>query len=228
MAYYYYRNYPRRKTQREIVSERYGGVDADVRRIFLNLRRGQRKELFDHYERHYTRSKRQYAEKTFTKWQTGQVKMSGKISERLLDFLPNYLSFEQKYELVQKLWHNLQPKDKIRIRVSPDRGLSEAILSVTQTVEEKRNTTIPDSVRARLKWLSSDDAKVAEELMKQVFEREHSVMREAVKQQLATLLSQIQSNADLKIRGSRTLEIAGTTIVLEVKRDSLLRKFLGF
>lgn len=221
MAYYPYNHGP---SQRDIISARYGGIDEDVRKLFLQLNPRKLDSIFHRYELEFGKGKRQYAEKTYLKWKAGTVSMSGQISERLIHFLPPELSFDDKYELVSRLWHRFQPKSNVRIKVTPETGLAEVVAVVANIIQEKQNFSIPDVLKARVQWLANDDANAAELLLKEVIKCEAQLIQREAQVQVENLVRKISENDDLAIHGSKTLIIAGTTIHITVKRTPFYRR----
>ena len=86
--------------------------------MFFGLDKPIVKLVFCFYEQKYGARKREYAERTFESWRSGVVQMGGEISERLLQIVPHVLSFDQKYELIEKLWKKLRTKSKLNVTIS--------------------------------------------------------------------------------------------------------------
>lgn len=89
--------------RRASVSAKYGGIDGDVRAAFFSLDSSTLTEFFKAYKTQYGSSAATYARKTYTTWKSGEIEPSGQTSERLLETLPAFLSFETKCALLQKL-----------------------------------------------------------------------------------------------------------------------------
>ena len=93
------------------------GVDEDIKKAFFNLDVKEKQKIFLHYKREYGQEAREYAEKTYKKWKSGEVRMSGKVADRLLAILPYYLSFDEKFSLIQRIW---QERTHSHIRIVVD------------------------------------------------------------------------------------------------------------
>ncbi len=225
MAYYGYNRH--QLSHRDRVSLRYGGLDEDIRRIFFQLSADDRRSLFCQYENEFGRSKRQYAERTYKKWRNGEVRMSGGVSERLLDFLPPLLPAKTKYDLIETLWTRLQNRETITIRVRPDTGYQKALDLVAATVQEKLKTTIPDAVRSRLSWLSGNDAYAAEQLIKMVLVNRGDIMQREAAIQIRDLFNRFERDNDLGISGSKQIVIGGTTIVITMRPTPFYRRMFA-
>lgn len=207
---------------REVVKSRYGGIDEDVRQIFFGLRESDRRRLFIKYATKYGEAKARYAEATYNKWRSEEVRMSGEISERLLDLLPPLLPFSVKHDLFSKLWHNLQPQRNIRVEVAPGFSVENVLNIITETVESTITHEIPESVRKQLNWLSTEDSQISAQLVKHFAAHEGKIIREQVADQLNFILGTADNNRKLDIHGTKTIQVGATRIDIIIKGKSLL------
>ena len=102
--------------------------------------------VFDAYERKYGGGSRKYAEAAFAKWRSGDVKMSGKVSERLVCIVPAFVDFDEKYQLIEKLWTGFRQKSTLTVRISPQGGLDSAIASVMSAIDALEEQEVPPAV----------------------------------------------------------------------------------
>ena len=84
--------------------ELYDGVDDDIAALFFTLDPRSIELMFKHYERDHGRAAHDYAVKTYREWKTGTVRISGKVADRLLAIVPHYITFDQKYRLLENIW----------------------------------------------------------------------------------------------------------------------------
>jgi len=225
MSYY---NYNRRPiSYRDMVSKRFGGLDDDVREIFFALSADDLERLFRRYEAVCGHAKRQYAERVYQKWRSGEVRMSGLVSERLLGFLPPMLPLQAKYDLVEKLWVRMQAKETVTICIRPDTGYQKALDLVKSTAREKMKTEIPNAVRARLGWLSSDDTYLAEDMVKQMFARISEILRREAEIQIRDLFNRFERERGLSFDASKEIALGGTTVVIRMRPTPFYRRLFG-
>lgn len=130
------------------ISATYKGIDKDVRQFFFALDAFTLKRVFNAYEMAYGEGRRKYAERTYRHWQSGKVEMSGEISERLLAILPRFLSFDQKYQLVAKLWRGYRQPTRLRVEVSSHDGLERCVKALVQAVQDAERQQVPPTVLA--------------------------------------------------------------------------------
>ena len=223
----YYNNNRRAPSYRDTVSKRFGGLDDDVREIFFALSTDDLGRLFRRYEAVCGPTKRQYAERVYQKWRSGEVRMSGVVSERLLGFLPPMLPPQLKYELVEKLWVRMQPKTTVTVWIRPDTGYEKALDLVRNTVREKMKTEIPNAVRARLAWLNGDDTYMAEDMVKQMFARRAAILRREAEIQIRDLFGRFERERGLKLEASKEIVLGGTTVVIRMKPTPFYRRLFG-
>src|SRR5436309_1120130 len=117
-----------------MMSRTFGGIDEDVERVFLNLLPDVLQKVLEEYKRGYGIPKHAYAKKTYPKWKSGEVFLSGEVCERLLAIVPRYLDFGTKYDLVAKLWRRREPT-RLRVTVAPDMTIAEAVDTVTHALD---------------------------------------------------------------------------------------------
>jgi hypothetical protein len=174
--------------------------------------------VFNEYERKYGEGKRKYAEATFAKWRCGSVQMGGEISERLIQIVPKWLTFEQKYELIEKLWSRLRQTITLNVTISPHGGLNEAIQAVMGAIDALGEQAIPVAVVERLEWLAQDDAAVAQSLIAQIAKREGEVAVERLEEQLRQLLALASEHQDIVVTATRSVALPGITAHIHVSQ----------
>jgi hypothetical protein len=202
------------------VSRLYGGIDNDVRRMFFALDGFTLKLVFNRYEKEHGAGKRKYAEKTFEDWRSGAVQMGGEISDRLVRIVPAFLTFDQKYELIEKLWAKLRQKTSLNVKISPAGGLDAAIDAVMGAVDGVGDCEIPSAVVDRLEWLAADDAVAAQALLGQIAKREGEIAVQTLESELRQLLSIAAMNPDKLVSGTRTVNLPTATVCIHVSQNA--------
>lgn len=228
---YYRRGYRRRRyrylrwgrstpSHSSQVSRLYGGIDNDVRRMFFALDSFTLKLVFNRYETEHGSGKRKYAEKTFEEWRSGTVQMGGEISDRLVRIVPAFLTFDQKYELIEKLWAQFRQKTTLNVTISPASGLDAAIDAVMGAVEAVVEQEIPFSVAERLEWLAADDGVAAQALLEQIAKREGEIAVQTLEAELRQLLSIARMHQDKLVSGTRTVNLPAATVYIHVSQNA--------
>ena len=163
-------------SQRTELTTAFGGIDRDVERLFLALDPYSLEVLFQAYTGHYGGSAGAYARKTYPKWQSGAVRMSGEVAERLLNLLPPRLPYAVRYDLIKKLRNaNFRPMTR-HVCTSPDRWREDLRPVIEEVVKHGETANLSDRLKGRVAWLANGDVAAAEELMSEAV-REDSLNR---------------------------------------------------
>lgn len=202
------------------VSRLYGGIDNDVRRMFFALDGFTLKLVFNRYEQEHGAGKRKYAEKTFEEWRSGAVQMGGEISDRLVRIVPPFLTFDQKYELIEKLWARFRQSKTLSVTISPTGGLDAAINAVMGAIDAVGEHEIPSAVAERLEWLAADDGVAAQALLGQIAKREDEIAVQTLESELRQLLSIAEMHPDKLVSGTRTVNLAAATVYIHVSQNA--------
>lgn len=230
---YYYRGYRRRRyryrrsrgnggssSPSSRPARLYTGIDDDVRRMFFALDLFTLKLVFNRYEAEYGEGKRKYAENTFKRWRSGEVQMGGEISGRLIRLVPSFLTFDQKYELIEKLWSRFRQKTTLNITISPASGVEAAIEAVMDAVDAVGEQEIPTAVAERLEWLASDDAIAAQSLLSEVAKREGEIAVQTLETELRQILALAIQHQDKSVSGTRTVSLPAATVYIHVSQSA--------
>lgn len=205
------------------ISHLYGGIDKDVRRCFYDLPEATLKAVFKEYSTLHGTKKCEYAKRTYEKWRSGSVEMSGVISERLLALVPRFLEFGAKYDLVAKLWRK-NDSAWLRVQINPAIGIDRALETVLGTVDSLNSGGIPDVLVGRLNWLSENDAVVAQDLFKQVRLQEYALTRDSLLGELRQLFAVFQAaDESAMVHARRLVKIPGGTVEILIDPTTFVR-----
>jgi len=230
-----YRGYRRRRysysgrrnqsaPRRAEVSRLYRGIDDDVREFFFALDAFTLKLVFNVYEREFGGGARRYAEATFAKWRSGNVQMGGEISERLIGIVPEFLGFQQKYDLIEELWNRFRQRATLSITISPDRGIEDAIATVMGAVKAVDKHEIPSAVAERVAWLADDDSVAAQTLLAEVTRREGEIAVQSLRQELCQLSALARQQQSKHVSAKRTVTLPSTTVCIQINQEARTRR----
>ena len=207
------------------ISATYKGIEGDVRALFFGLDAVTLKDVFNAYERRYGKGPRNYAQKAYSRWKDGSVQMSGEVSERLLKFLPRFLSFEDQYQLVAKLWRGYRPPTRFRIEVSRQGGIEACLATLVGVAQGVEHQVVPCAVMNRLAWLAEEDALAARALLHQILLREGEITTDTLRAELCLLFDLAASHPEQVVRAERVVELPSATveIVLTQHADAQYR-----
>ncbi|MBX3321550.1 MAG: hypothetical protein KF757_01030 [Phycisphaeraceae bacterium] len=191
-----------------------------MRRMFFAMDSFTLKMVFNRYEKEYGSGKRKYAEMTFEEWRSGRVQMGGEISDRLVRIVPAFLTFDQKYELIEKLWFKFRSKTTLDVTISPEGGLDAAIEAVMAAIDAVGEQEIPPSVADRLEWLAADDGVAAQALLEQIDKRKGEIAVQTLESELRQLLSIAEMHQDKSVSGTRTVRLPAATVYIHVSQHA--------
>ena len=174
----YKRNIGRERAREHIreaerLSLELGGSDADVKEYFFSLSPERLNSLFQEYGREFGAKAQAYAERTFSKWKSGKVHMSGLVASRLFSLLPPRMPVAEKYKLTENLWNHVGPKSHKVIVVGSDAETEDVVLRIEAHIEDVIDEyKIPSSLEARFNWLSAGDVHMKQDLLQHIREDE--------------------------------------------------------
>jgi hypothetical protein len=131
-------------------SQGWEGIDKDVLELFIRLDDAVLTQVFRAYKAAHGEKKAEYVRRVYRQWKSGDVRMSGELSQRFLALVPRFLSFEQKYKLIENLWRHCRKGQILRIAVSSPNDVSTAIEAVSRAIELAYQQELPPRIRDRL------------------------------------------------------------------------------
>lgn len=170
------------------LSERLGGMDQEVKRFFFNLDPDHLSEVLERYGQRFGADKRSYAEETFPRWKSGERQMSGLVAGRLFDLLPPIMPFDLKLRIVEGLFENSGKAQTDYVLVPMHSTPTDVVRFVDQTCfTYLSDTGIDPSIKNQFKWLSVQDAEVAEKLFKHAIQVTFNAKKTASEAMMAQL-----------------------------------------
>jgi len=219
--YYSYDSGKSRYSNRQLVTITSFGVDGDVRAYFLSLDAQTLDRVLNLYGQKFGEGKRKYAEKAYQGWRTGQVKMSGEVSSRLLSFLPSTLDMVDRYELFRRIWLRFSPQKRITFTITENDNLNYIAQVVDQQLKLLLVHRIPDHVTKRLVWLSDGNSLAAESLLKEVLIKELQQLASSVMLEARDILQKLQVAHDIDIKGERHINLGNIHIAIKLRRENI-------
>lgn len=200
------------------------GLSKDVRELFLNLDDSVLAGVFRAYKSIHGEKKTEYARRTYRRWKTGEVRMSGEISRRLLAFVPRFLSVEQKYSLLKSLWSHVRKGRVLRLAVSSADQVTAAVEAVTRETELACQQELPPKIEQWLAWLSDNDFEVAKHLLKDFEAREAAISSKALSDKLAEIFRLVDSANGRAVSGFSSVELPWGIVEIHVTSTGRLQR----
>jgi len=215
--------------ERSELSRRFGGIDREVERIFLQLAPRELEGLLSRYGREHGQKAEAYARETYEKWRSGAVKMSGQTAGRLLDLLPPLLAPSVRFDLVRKLRERHFSKRTIRIQSTPQTWRTDLVKPIQELVAESSGFALPADVLDKAKWLADGDAAAAQHLLAAA-EQEEAAIRVAYLDAELRRVEALIENTDATRQVAHTLKLPQGEIILKVElpERTLLQRLTGW
>jgi hypothetical protein len=201
----------------EALSRELGGTDKDVKKYFFSLSPGELKKVFDDYGQKYGRLKQEYAEETFQRWKTGQVRMSGLVAGRLFNLLPPRMPLKNKYALVENLWKEYCPRSDKIILIGADANNQEIIDTIqSYLLDTVVNYDIPSPLQRRFNWLSGGDVNVKQQLLNHLFQIEKDLIVYAMNYRVPVLLKHLNEHGSIIHKMQQQIVIGKHSLELQL------------
>ena len=192
----------RRSAARVETVQRLGPAGDLTHDLFLRLEQSVLRSVFSEYKRTFGKKKYEYAKRKYEDWRAGTTEMSAELRQRLLLFLPRYLSLEQKYAIVEAIWRRSGTNGSHQFSIDSAAGVDRCLEVISELLRATLGQSIPDTVKAALDWLTDDDSRLAEDLARKLYEREIPIITSNLREKLEELLSCVHDH-----RGAATSQV---------------------
>lgn len=178
----------------EEFADQIGGADGIVKDAFFALSGKSLTYLLDKYEELYGYAPRQYAQKTISKWQSGDRRMSGIVAKRLFKLMPPLMPTSQKHLIVEKVWKRYGPHSQKYIYVGPDTELASVLAEIQRYVESLTVVyAIPANLERQFDWLSDNDVTVKQQLLNYFMDEQRKAALASIWLNVPMILEQLSA-----------------------------------
>lgn len=215
---YYRRSYS--SSQRIAASDPYsnaiGGIDKEIKTIFLNLPYHKLEEVFRRYGRAHGSSALSYARRTYVDWKCGCVAMSGMVADRLLNLVPSILDSDTRFELVKKVRAAQFPKTHQVVKCEPSDWRNKVAPVVADLVARSQQVQIPQHVIERVRWLADGDSTAAQQLLAAAEQEEAAVRLHFLEAEFMRI-DFLLANIDAKKTITHTIELPQGCVAVRIE-----------
>ena len=198
-----YRRYARKRWRNkyqakysELVSL-FGSAVEDVRKAFMAMGCHNLDALLADYGEIYGQSAERYARGAFDNWKNGQRRLSGQTLERLVELVPPYLSFSERYAILRSVIKHNKPTGThktVRVNIKePSAGFAEASRALASMDYSDPLAYLPEKVMKAATWLYANDVTAARAMLAQADRVENDLMRESAAREFELLRRTITS-----------------------------------
>lgn len=191
--------------------------NAELVRVLLNLDAEPLAELFRLYKEKFGPGPARYARHTYNKWKAGEVRPNKQTFNRFLVHLPRVMSFDLKCEVLRKLRAEYCKKEHHELDIHTDDWPGILIPFVNGMIERTYSTELPKPLKDRLKWLSEDEAEIANALLSESQAQESRNNLAFLEQEFANI-ERLLDNTTRNDKITHVLELPCGTVALNIKR----------
>ena len=178
-------------------SHEIGGTDEDVKRYFFSLPQKELNPILIEYGHINGEKAEAYARTTFSKWRSGQTRMSGLVARRLFNLLPPRMPLQIKFELAENIWKHFGPSSTTSIRIGPNTPITRVVtlvlLKLDQVVTEY---SIPENVKNRFDWIAAGDIGLKENLLNHFRQIEKTLAAQKTENEIPNLQKQVRDHGE--------------------------------
>jgi len=191
--------------------------NAELVQVLLTLDDSHLDELFRLYKERFGKGPARYARHTYNKWKAGEVRPNKQTFNRFLIYLPKVMSFDLKCEVLRKLKTEYCSKENHELDIHLDDWGETVIPLIEGIIERSYSAELPKQLKDRLKWLSEDEAEIANSLLSESQAQESKNNMALLDQEFANI-EKLFHNANRKDKITHLLKLPYGTITLNIKR----------
>jgi hypothetical protein len=194
----------------------YSTVEDYLRQLFFELPPHQLNGVFRLFGQRYGQGPERYARGAFIPWKSGSTNMSQQTLDRLLECVPEVLTFEGKIDVYRKLRDAYRSKETIRLEVKKAEDLPQIQVAAERIAGRARSEPVPPYLQEKLSWLSQGDGEVARALVAAVEAGEGNLIAANVHRELNELRYSI-AGLDGRHIVEHTIELPCGTIFVTLR-----------
>jgi hypothetical protein len=229
MSYYNHYWLPK-PSQRSMLSESIGGIDYDIVKLLFSFEPSRLNLFFDEYEKHYGRSATNYARQNFTAWKTRKKSYNVKSIQKFVKIAPIFLTYDQRYELIKKLYSGTKLVESHTISVvlgHSEHKLAELDKLFAHFCNKPMTHQLSGYVRSVLDWVTNHDSEQARKIIAAIETEQSLIVSRAAKSELERLRRSIAA-MDSSAVGTHSIALPYGSIVVVIRHPTLSEKISKF
>jgi|GEM_PF-1803871 len=195
-----------------------------IKTHFFNLSTSSFDQLLQEYGNKHGASAKSYAKKTYSKWKSREVDLSGETQEKLIDLVPRFLSTEQRTSILEDIVaHNEpdKPSQEFLVKAAdPQVGFSEVRAFLQQNTNPDSLAYLSTKAMNRAKWLFDNDSTVVRSILAKLSGAQDANQRTTALRELE-LLEKTISSGQVK-SASQKFEFPSCRVKITVRPKGLL------
>lgn len=171
-----------------------GDAETQTRQTFLSLDSQRLRQLLHEYRRLYGPRPYEYCIFALPRWQSGRIKMSGMVAERIFNLLPRFVTPTERQQIAEKLWTHLSPGSDNQLMVSPGASAEQVRDKLDDYAHHHIGSyRFPAGLRARFTWIANRDVELTEKLLNHFQQMEYRVAAEAIRVRLPIIKEKLRA-----------------------------------
>ena len=216
--------------ERRELSSRVLGLDNDIIAKLFQLPDEKVQLLFARYQLAHGLTDGTYIREAWLEWKSRRRGISGMNAKRLINLAPAVLSYDDRFELVSKLYKKTRKLEHVQLTVVlgiNENGLRELDDYILKFCNKPFEHEWPEDIFTFVGWICDDDAVAAKKLTVAIETESTLMTARYAKEECHRLLVSIK-NLESAVMGNHRIELPYGTITLYVRKPSLMEKVKHF
>jgi hypothetical protein len=195
-----------------VLTKLFGSAVEEIKEAFKNFDNYELDEMLSDYGAIYGDAAQKYAKRAFSSWVSGEVQISGRTMERLIELVPPYLSSSVRFSILRSvLQHNKLSGIKQTIKINmkePSQGFAELERALASMSHNDVLAHLPERVMQAASWLYDADVTAARAMLAEAERLENDLIRSNAAREIE-LLRRVISTGQVKAAAYTVVMPAG-------------------
>lgn len=213
------------RERRELSSKVYG-LDNEIIEKLFKLSPSRLEEFFNIFERTYSTKSGQYAREAWPFWASKRRGISGLNAQRFISLAPTIFSFEDRYELIKKLYEKTRGRESHSLTLvigHAEGAIGDVEQLFYRLCLKPSEHVLPESVSQFAMWVSHQDAVMARKLTAAIETEESLMIVKVARLELDRLVTALRS-FNQNISGTHYINLPYGSISLHVRKPTVFEK----
>lgn len=213
---------------RSMLTNRIANIDSDVLQIIYGLDDRKLVDLLAAYERAHGKKAADYMDETLPKWKSGKTGVSGQTASRLINLAPKFLTRDQRYGLLKRLYDMNKRFNQERHEVAVVLGhtpnaVREIEAAMQKLCSKPSSNRLPEDVQDTVLWVCDADSVAARQIMAAIETEESVLVASAGRSEVDRLMGLI-ARMDRSAEGTHYMQFPYGTLTVTVRQPTFFEK----
>jgi hypothetical protein len=185
--------------------------------------------LRNKYRRLYGESAANYLDDTVSKWRSGERRVATDTMSRVVNLIPNAISYNQRLTLIRKLYashcseHRSSQTIFLTLGVDEEEAMQRLKHYANVFAQKPHALELPEEVLERMQWVSNQESTLMRQLVAAAEEDYSRMIAEAGQLEIERLIESLRHNS--RTDGHHTIEFPYGKICVVVRQPTMTDKF---